>query len=400
MNYELLAPAGDMEKLKTAIYFGADAVYCGGYALHLRAAPTDFSAEGLKEGIDYAHSKGKKLYVTVNAFARNDELDMLPEYIRTLKQLGADAVIVSDLGVFAAAREAAPELDIHISTQANITNYRAARQWHELGAKRVILARELSLDEIKEIRDKTPPELELEAFVHGAMCMSYSGRCMMSAVLAGRDSNRGDCAQPCRWNYRLIEEKRPYESYPVYETEEGMTILSSRDLCAIEFLDKVKAAGITSFKIEGRMKSPYYVATVTNAYRRALDGAAEIGPLLKELYSASHREFSTGFFFGRIKKEPPSKDGYMQDCMFIAVVRGLREDGLYKLEMRNRFNKGEVLELLSPDSLGEEFILEYIEDEEGLTIDRVLHPMQTVYIRCPLKLSEGDILRRRDSQNN
>ena len=400
MNYELLAPAGDMEKLKTALYFGADAVYCGGSSLHLRAAPTDFTAKGLKEGVDYTHSIGKKIYVTVNAFARNEELDMLPEYIKMLKQIGVDAIIVSDIGVFAAAREAAPELDIHISTQANITNYRAAGQWYDMGAKRVILARELSLDEIKEVRDKTPPELEIEAFVHGAMCMSYSGRCMMSAVLAGRDSNRGDCAQPCRWNYRLIEEKRPYESYPVYESEEGMTILSSRDLCAIDFLDKVKDAGITSFKIEGRMKSPYYVATVTNAYRKALDGTAKVDTLVNELNSASHREFSSGFYFGRIKKEPPSKDGYMQDCMFIAVVRGVREDGLYRLEMRNRFNKGETLELLSPNSLGEEFKLDYIEDEDGTSIDTVLHPMQTVYIKCPLKLSEGDILRRRDNQNN
>ncbi|NMA37750.1 MAG: U32 family peptidase [Papillibacter sp.] len=397
MKYELLSPAGDMEKLKTAIYFGADAVYCGGSALHLRAAQTDFTMEGLAEGIAYAHSKGKKIYITVNAFARNDELDMLPEYVKSLKQMGADAIIVSDLGVFAEAREAAPELDIHISTQANITNYKAALKWHELGARRVILARELTLDEIKEIRDKTPPELEIEAFVHGAMCMSYSGRCMMSAVLTGRDSNRGDCAQPCRWNYRLIEEKRPYESYPVYETEEGMTILSSRDLCAIDFIDKLKEAGISSFKIEGRMKSPYYVATVTNAYRKALDGEADTDLLLKELKSASHREFSSGFYFGRIKKEPPSKDGYMQDCIFIAMVLGQREDGLYKLEMRNRFALGETLELLSPNSLDEEFRLEYIEDEDGAQIETVLHPQQLVYIKCPLKLSEGDILRRREN---
>ncbi len=395
MDTELLAPAGDLEKLRTALYFGADAVYCGGPSLHLRAAPTSFDMETLEEGVREAHGRGKKLYVTVNALARNDELHGLREYFGVLGRLGIDGAIVSDLGVFAAAREAAPNLPLHVSTQASCTNYMAARQWFSLGAKRIILARELSLDEIREIRDRTPPELELEAFVHGAMCMAYSGRCMLSAFLTGRDSNRGDCSQPCRWSYRLIEEKRPYESYPVIESGEGMTILSSRDLCAIHFLDRLREAGISSFKIEGRMKSPYYVATVVNAYRRALDGTASPEELDREINSASHREFSTGFFFGRMKKEPPSRDGYVQDCIFAAVVRGRRADGLYRVEQRNRFYSGDTLELLSPKSLGESFRLEYIEDEEGKEIFDVPHPMQAAYIRCPLELAEGDILRKR-----
>jgi putative protease len=384
-----------MEKLKTALYFGADAVYCGGPSLHLRAAVTAFDMAGLEEAITYTHSKAKRLYVTINALARNNEVEALPAYIKELKRLGANGVIVSDLGVFTAVTKAAPELPIHISTQASCTNYMAGNMWYSMGAKRIILARELSIDEIKEIRDKTPPDLELEAFVHGAMCMAYSGRCMISAFLTGRDSNRGDCSQPCRWNYRLIEEKRPYESYEVFESEEGMTILSSRDLCAIHFLDELKRAGITSFKIEGRMKSPYYVATVTNAYRRALDNKAEPKMLDRELKSASHREFSTGFYYGRIKKEPPSHDGYMQDCIFTAVVKGRRNDGLYKLEMRNRFYEGDTLEVLSPNSIGESFTLEYIEDIEGNRIDDVPCPMQFVYVTCPLNLSEGDLLRKR-----
>ncbi|MBP5165971.1 MAG: U32 family peptidase [Oscillospiraceae bacterium] len=395
MDHELLSPAGDMEKLKAAVYFGADAVYCGGPGLHLRASAAAFDRETLAEGISYVHTAGKKIYVALNAFARGDEIDTLPEYIRFLSSVGADAVIVSDLGVLSELRRCAPELPAHISTQANCTNHAAARQWSELGAQRVILARELSVDEIKKLRDSTPPELELEAFVHGAMCMAYSGRCLISAYLAGRDSNRGDCAQPCRWNYRLTEEKRPGEYFEIEEDGRGTTILSSRDLCALELLDELKAAGICSFKIEGRMKSPYYTATVTNAYRRALDGSADKETLMKELMCASHREFSTGFYHGSIKKEPPAHDGYMQDCIFAASVKAGRRGELYELEQRNRFSLGQRMELLSPHSLGESFALEYMENEDGERIKDALHPMQRVYVRSPLKLSEGDMLRIR-----
>lgn len=395
MKYELLSPAGDMEKLKTAIYFGADAVYCGGPKLHLRAAPTAFDEETLGSGIHYAHERGRRVYVTLNAFARNSEIDTLPEYVKTLRELGADAVIVSDPGVFAVVRKTAPELEVHVSTQANCTNYMSALQWYEQGAKRIILARELSLGEIREIRDRTPPELDIEAFVHGAMCMAYSGRCMISAFLAGRDSNRGDCAQPCRWSYRLVEEKRPFESYEAEEDENGTTILSSRDLRTVEFIDELKSAGISSFKIEGRMKSPYYVATVTNAYRRAIDGTADTDTLISELDSASHREYSSGFYYGRIKKEPPSHDGYTQDCVFTAVVKEGRRGRLYELEQRNRFAVGNTLELLSPDSMGVKFALEYMENADGEQISEALHPMERVYIECPAELKPGDILRTR-----
>ncbi|MBO4331016.1 MAG: U32 family peptidase [Oscillospiraceae bacterium] len=395
MDHELLSPAGDMEKLKAAVYFGADAVYCGGPGLHLRAAAAAFDRETLAEAVSYVHGKGKKIYVAVNAFARSDEIDTLPQYVRFLSSCGADAAIVSDLGVLSVLRRYASELPVHISTQANCTNYAAARQWYELGAQRVILARELSLEEIKTIRDNTPPQLELEAFVHGAMCMAYSGRCLISAYLAGRDSNRGDCAQPCRWSYRLTEEKRPGESCVIEEDGRGTAILSSRDLCALELIDELKAAGIYSFKIEGRMKSPYYAATVTNAYRRALDGSADTETLMKELACASHREYSTGFYLGSIKNEPPAHDGYMQDCIFAAVVKAGRRGELYELEQRNRFTLGQRLELLSPHSIGESFAAEYMENEDGESISDAKRPMQRVYVRSPLELSEGDMLRIR-----
>ena len=262
---ELLSPGGDLEKIITAFRFGADAVYCGGPAMHLRASDTSLSMDTLAEAAQYAHSLDKKLYVTVNSFARNSTFATLPEYLRQLQSIGADGIIVSDLGVLSVAAETVPYLPVHISTQASCLNYQAANQYYQLGAKRIVLGRELSLDEIKEIRDKTPPELELEAFIHGAMCMSYSGRCLISAYLTGSDPNNGGCAHPCRWKYSLVEEKRPGEYFPVVEDDDGMAILSSKDLNTISFIHQIKAAGISSFKIEGRMKSPYYVAVVTNA---------------------------------------------------------------------------------------------------------------------------------------
>lgn len=394
MALELLAPAGDMEKLKAALTFGADAVYLGGPRLHLRAAPTDFEAEGLAAAIRYTHERGKKVYVTVNAFCRNGDADALPAYFRELRELGADAVILSDLGAVTICARETPELSIHISTQASCVNYAAARAWYELGAKRVILARELSLEEIRVLRDKTPPELELEAFVHGAMCMAYSGRCLISAFLAGRDPNRGGCAQPCRWTYSLVEEKRPGEVFPVYEDEAGTTILSSRDLKAISFLDELAAAGVSSFKIEGRMKSPYYVATVTNAYRKALDHAAPLEELEAELRCVSHRPFSRGFYYGEIGHEPPSPDGYTQEAVFTAVV--LASDGEWlTLEQRNRFAVGDELEVLSPNSTGEKLTVAAIVNEEGGQQEAAPHPRQIVRVPCKLRLQEGDMLRKK-----
>lgn len=394
MELELLSPAGDLEKLKTAFYFGADAVYLGGPFMHLRATPTEFTMENLQSAINYAHELGKKVYVTVNAFARNNDFGPLPEYLRELHRIGADGIIVSDLGVIALAAETVPELPVHVSTQASCVNYVSANTYYKLGAKRVVLGREMSLDEIKELRDKTPPELELEAFVHGAMCMAYSGRCLISSVLAGRDSNRGDCAQPCRWRYNIVEESRPNEYMPVFEDERGTTIMSSRDLKTIEFIDKIIDAGITSFKIEGRMKSPYYVATITNAYRKAIDHSAPIELLEDEILSASHREFSTGFYFGKIKHEPPAPDGYKQNAQFTAVV--LESDGeKILIEQRNRFFSGDTLEILSPNSTGEKLVVEEMWDTEGNSVDSAPHPQQKLYIKSNIKLTAGDILRKR-----
>ncbi len=394
MQTELLAPAGDLEKLKTAIYFGADAVYCGGPFMHLRTTPTDFTMEALKSGIDYVHERGKKIYITVNSFARNCDFPPLPEYLRELAAMGADGIIVSDIGVIALAAETVPELPVHVSTQASCVNYAAANAYYRMGAKRIVLGRELSLDEIKELRDKTPPELELEAFVHGAMCMAYSGRCLISAFLAGRDSNRGDCAQPCRWKYKLVQNERPDEAFPVYEDETGTTIMSSRDLKTIEFIDEIAKAGVYSFKIEGRMKSPYYVATVVNAYRKAIDHAAPIDELEKELCSASHRDFSTGFYYGKIAHEPAASDGYTQDAVFTAVVLG-RENGKLLIEQRNRFFAGDTLEVLSPSFTGASFVVSSLTDEEGSVLDSAPHPQQKLLIDCPYELAPGDILRKR-----
>jgi len=394
---ELLSPGGDFEKIKTAFYFGADAVYCGGPSMHLRAKPTAIGMEELSQAVDYAHALGKKLYVTVNAYARNGDFEALPEYIRELGRIGADAIIVADIGVLATAKEAVPELPVHVSTQASCLNYVAANTYHQLGASRIILGRELSIPEIRELRDKTPPELELEAFVHGAMCMAYSGRCLISAFLSSRDSNRGDCAQPCRWRYKLVESEKSNEEYPIYETNDGTTILSSRDLNTIRFVEEIKASGISSFKIEGRMKSPYYVATVTGAYRRALDGFSDIELLEREICSASHRDFSSGFYFGELKNAPATGDGYVQDCMFIAIVKERSKNGRVRLEQRNRFWAGETLEVLSPGSIGLSFKIESIQNDEGEEIDYAPHPQQSLTINCPFDLREGDILRRRDN---
>jgi putative protease len=392
---ELLSPGGDIEKLKTAFIFGADAVYCGGPSMHLRALDTSMTMRGLSDGIEYAHALGKKVYVTVNAFARNGDFIGLNEYLQELKAIGADAIIVSDLGVLSAAVQAVPELPVHISTQANCLNYMSALMYYRLGAKRIILGRELSLSEIREIRDKTPPELELEVFVHGAMCMAYSGRCLISAYLTGRDSNRGDCAQPCRWRYRLIEEKRPDESYEIRQQENETTILSSRDLNTLSFIHEIKAAGVTAFKIEGRMKSAFYVATVTNAYRRALDRSAPLDVLERELRSVSHRDFTSGFYFGELPGEPPARDGYMRDCVFVAVVTGFK-DGLLEVEQRNRFSVGEVLEVLSPDSIGKMLPVTKIMDADMNEMKSAPHPRQKLYLSCGIDMKAGDLLRRRE----
>ena len=399
--FELLAPAGDSERLATALRFGADAVYLGGPMLQLRAGSVGFDMQGLAEAVRTVHAAGKRIYVTVNAFAGNADVDAAADYGRALHALGVDAAIVSDLGLIRTLRLAAPELEIHVSTQANCLNYAAACAYYDMGATRVVLGREMSLAEIRELRKRTPAELELEAFVHGAMCMSYSGRCMISSYLTSRSANKGACAQSCRWTYHLMEEKRPGEYFPVEEDEHGMTILSSFDMNCLDFLDQIMDAGVTSFKLEGRMKSPYYVATVTNAYRKRIDGildgstdAAQVALLQRELNAASHRPYASGFYFGEMKRHAPDDGSYLQDCNFVGVVRGV-QDGHIAVEVRNRIFEGDRIEILSPDSLNASFVARDILDNQGAAVSAAARPSEIYTMACDAPVSEGDLLRIR-----
>lgn len=400
-SYELLAPAGDMECLRTALRFGADAVYVGGPMLQLRAGNAGFSMEALGQAVQQVHRLKRKLYVAVNAFATNREVDAVKDYAQALLALGADAVIVSDLGLISAIRRAAPQLSIHVSTQANCLNYAAARAYHDLGVRRVVLGREMSLEEIRALRDRVPEALELEAFVHGAMCMAYSGRCMISAYLTGRSANRGACTQSCRWKYHLMEETRPGEYFPVVEDAQGTTLLSSLDLNCLDFLDQIMAAGVTSFKLEGRMKSPFYVATVTNAYRRQLDAmrrgraSAELTALLqRELCSASHRPYASGFYFGAMKRHAPDEGVYLQDTVFVGTVQAASHSRI-AVELRNRIFEGDRLEILSPDSLGEVFIARALEDSGGTRVAVAARPGEIYTMECDAPVAPGDLLRIR-----
>ena len=401
-NLELLSPAGDIECLRAALRFGADAVYVGGPSLQLRAGSAGFSMDALAQAVRETHAHGRKLYVAVNAFPTDRELDALGDYARALYDLGADAAIVADLGTVAVMRRAAPGLDIHISTQANCQNAAAAIAYHDMGATRVVLGREMTLEQIGELRARTPSSLELEAFVHGAMCMAWSGRCMLSAYLTGRSANRGACTQSCRWNYHLMEEKRPGEFFPVEEDERGTTILSSHDLCCIEFLDQIARAGVTAFKVEGRMKSPYYVATVTGAYRRRLDGLSRgpIGPeelsaLRRELDAVSHRAYASGFYFGEMKRHAPDDGIYRQDCVFIGTVMQRLPGGRIRVQQRNRVRRGDVLEVLSPGSLGLSFTAENLTDAQGRQIEQAAVPMTLFDMDAPEAVGPGDLLRIR-----
>ena len=395
MNAELLAPAGSFEGLKTALLFGADAVYCGGPMLQLRAGNTSFSFDRLQKAVEYTHSLGKKLYVTVNCFAQNDEIPLVGEYGRRLLDIGADAAIVSDLGVLAELREKCPALEVHISTQANTQNYRSIEMWHALGAKRVVLGREMTMAEIEQLKGKIPPDCEIEVFVHGAMCMAYSGRCLLSSFMNNRSGNRGQCSQPCRWNYYLVEEKRQNMFIPVIEDAGATAVLSSTDLKAITFLDRLAEAGVTSFKIEGRMKSPYYVATVVNAYRRYMDGTATLEQCENELECVSHRPYASGFYFGEAKVSPENDGLYRQTCSFIGIVLEEISDGTYIVEMRNRFAKGDVLEILSPHSVGEKMTVLGIVGEDGSEKDEAVLVQEKVTVRCAERLFVGDMLRKR-----
>lgn len=357
-NIELLSPAGDYERLKFAVKFGADAVYAGGSSFGMRSNPANFNASELKCAVDFVHKNNKKLYLTCNTLPRSGEMQELPDFLKYACDIGVDAFIIADMGVLSLAKKYAPDVDVHISTQAGIVNYEAARAFYDLGAARVVTARELSLDEIKTIRDKCPRELEIEAFVHGAMCMSFSGRCILSDYLTGRDANRGDCAQPCRWKYSLVEEKRPGEYFPVNEEKDGTYIFNSKDLCMIAHIAELAAAGIDSFKIEGRAKSEYYTAAVTHAYRAAIDEyikdpRPDFKPsqwILDEMDRMSHREYTTGFYFGPIKKGQVTQyGGYVRSWEVCALFKELSGSRL-TVNQRNRFYEGEQLEVLEPFS--------------------------------------------------
>ena len=400
-RFELLAPAGDLERLRSALRFGADAAYVGGPMLQLRAGSAGFSMDDLAEAVRITHARGKRLYVAVNAFADDADIAAAGDYAQSLRDLGADGAIVADLGLIAEFRRRAPELAVHVSTQANCLNAAAARVYRDLGVKRVVLGREMSLDQIKSLRDNIPDDLELEAFVHGAMCMSYSGRCMISAYLTGRSANRGACTQSCRWNYHLVEETRPGEHFPVEEDERGTTILSSFDLNCLDFLDQLMDAGVTSFKLEGRMKSPYYVATVTNAYRRRIDAIlggtaspAHTALLQRELNCASHRPYASGFYFGEMKRHAPAEGPYLQDAVFAGTVTDA-SGGRVTVELRNRIRAGERLELLSPNSLGENFVARDIRSAAGEALDAAVVPGERYSMECDCPAEPGDLLRIR-----
>lgn len=399
---EVLSPAGDMERFYAAVNFGADAVYLGGTAFGMRASAAKFDEESLNIAVKYAHSKGVKVYVTCNTLPRNDEIPMFPSYIKMLDKLGVDAVIVSDIGLLMLVREYAPNMEIHISTQAGIVNYQTANAMYKLGAKRVVLARELSLDEIKEIRDNTPPDLEIEAFVHGAMCMSFSGRCLLSNYMVNRDANRGECAQPCRWGYYLMEEKRPNEYYKVFEDEKGSYILNAKDLCMISYVDKLIEAGVTSLKIEGRAKSSYYVSVITNAYRIAVDEYLKDPKnytcpewLIEEVTKVSHRQYYTGFFFGRPEDAQYYENGgYIRNFDVIAVVQSCKGGYLYCTQ-RNKFSVGDKIEILEPLKKPVTItVTEIIEEETGESVEAACHPMAKIKIPCNIEFPTGAIIRK------
>ncbi|NLJ40302.1 MAG: U32 family peptidase [Clostridiales bacterium] len=401
---ELLAPAGNMEKLKVALAYGADAVYMAGKRFGLRAFAGNFGDDEIYEAVQYAHAMDKKVYITMNIFARNEDFAGIKKYIGSLSDIGADAIILSDPGILYAVREVAPNMPIHLSTQANTTNWHSVNFWYNQGIKRIILARELSLKEIQGIRQNIPEGVELEAFVHGAMCISYSGRCLLSNVFAGRDANRGECAHTCRWKYALVEEKRPGEYYPIEEDVSGSYIMNSKDLCMLEYIPCLVNSGINGLKIEGRMKSSYYVATVVQAYRRELDMYSRNPEeyrwdprALDEIGKASHREFTTGFYFER----PTHKDirytdgGYINRYDFVGIVKEYdTKQSLIEVEQRNSFSVGDVLEIMIPGEGYSQYEVKSILDENKSPIQRAPHPQQKIYLPFEKEISPYSILRR------
>ncbi len=403
---ELLIPASSLEVLKIAVIYGADAVYIGGEAFGLRAKAKNFSMEEIREGIAFAHAHDVKVYITANILAHNGDLDGVRAYFAELREIKPDALIISDPGVYMIAKEVCPEIERHISTQANNTNYGTYRFWYEQGAKRVVSARELSLAEIKEIRANIPDDLEIETFIHGAMCISYSGRCLLSNYFTGRDANQGACTHPCRWKYAVVEEKRPGEYLPVYENERGTYIFNSKDLCMIEHIPDLMESGIDSFKIEGRMKTALYVATVARTYRRAIDDYKQSPELYREhmawyqeqISNCTYRQFTTGFFFGKPSDEAQIYDNntYVKEYTYLGIVGERNEEGLYRIEQRNKFSVGESIEVMKPDGANITVTVQRIVDEEGNDMESAPHPKQVLYIDLGQPLAMYDILRRKE----
>jgi len=402
---ELLAPGGSLEKLKTAIIYGADAVYVGGESFSLRTAAENFTFEEMKEGLAFAHERGKKVYLTANIIPHNKDIEEFSNYIKEIAPLGFDAVLVADPGMMDIIKENAPDLPIHISTQANNVNYKSAEFWYKQGAKRVVLAREMSMDEIREIRANTPEDLELEAFVHGAMCVSYSGRCLLSNYLTSRDANQGACSHPCRWNYTLMEETRPGEYMPVFENERGTFIFNSKDLCMIEHIPEIVESGITSLKLEGRVKTSYYVATVVKAYREELDRYIKdpenykFDPhQLDELCKVSHRPYSTGFYFGKPSEEGQvyTSTSYIREYDLVGMVEDYDEKtGIATISQRNRFFVGDEIEILEPSKPCFTMKVEYMENEKGERIESAPHAQMIVKMPMKEAVSKNAMLRKR-----
>ena len=405
---ELLIPASSLEVLKTAVIFGADAVYIGGEAFGLRAKAKNFSMEDMKEGIAFAHAHDVKVYVTANILAHNYDLEGARAYFEELKTIGPDALIISDPGMFTIAKEVMPDTDIHISTQANNTNYMTYQFWWKQGAKRVVTARELSLNEIKGIRAHIPDDMEIETFIHGAMCISYSGRCLLSSFMAGRDANRGACTHPCRWKYSVVEESRPGEYMPVYENERGTYIFNSKDLCMIEHIPELIEAGIDSFKIEGRMKTALYVATVARTYRLAIDEFLQDPELYKsripfyksEIQKCTYRQYTTGFFFGKPDENTQIYDSntYLREYTYLGRIGECNEEGLYHIEQRNKFSVGETIEVMKPNGDNLEVVVKTIKNEAGESMESAPHPKQQLFIDLGVKLDKYDILRRKEDE--
>lgn len=401
---ELLAPAGDLEKLKIAVEYGADAVYFGGEMFSLRSGAGNMTVEEIRRGVEYAHSRGVRCHMAMNVYAHNEDIIPLKAYLKEIRDIPIDAFIVSDPSVMAAIQEAIPDAELHLSTQANMTNYVTAGFWHKMGVKRVVLARELMLDEIREIREKTPESLELEGFVHGAMCISYSGRCLLSNFMTGRDANRGECAHPCRYKYRLEEEKRPGEYWPVDEDDRGTYIFNSKDLCLLEHIPQLMDAGITSFKIEGRMKSIFYLAHVIKAYRRAIDTYCEDPDgytfqreWYDEMCKASHREFTTGFYFRKPTNEDQNylTSAYTRDYSFTGIVRSYDEDtSIALVEQRNKMEIGDTIEVFGPTGSFFTQKLEYMTDEEGNSLQSAPHPQQMLKIKLDKPAGSNYMLRK------